>query len=222
MQLSEKTLTVLKNFAKFNENILIEEGSVLKTMTNQKNVFATATIEEEFPREVPIYNLTEFLNALSLFKAPELEFEDAYIEIKDTSGQGIKYFYADKSVLAYPEKDIAFKKKDLEFKLTAVKLEKVLLAARTLNLPNVTLVNDGEKLFLRAHDAANATSNKFDVTIDDFDVSDVKEFQAHFKMENLRLLELDYDVAVNLQGIASFSNENYNLVYLIGLATAKK
>ena len=46
MKLSNKTLEVLKNFSNINQNILIEEGNVLRTISTMKNILGRATIEE--------------------------------------------------------------------------------------------------------------------------------------------------------------------------------
>ena len=78
MKLSEHTISVLKNFASINQNLVIREGSELQTMSAMKNIVARSGVEENFPKEVAIYDLNEFLAALSLFSSPILEFDDQY------------------------------------------------------------------------------------------------------------------------------------------------
>ena len=79
MKLSDSTLTVLKNFAGINNSILVKEGSQLRTISVAKNILAEAEIPEDFPRDVAIYDLNQFLNGLSLHQDPNLDFtEDAY------------------------------------------------------------------------------------------------------------------------------------------------
>ena len=73
MKLSNKTLDVLKNFSNINQNILIEEGNVLRTISTMKNILGRATIVENFPKEFGIYDLNEFLGVLSLTKDSEIE-----------------------------------------------------------------------------------------------------------------------------------------------------
>ena len=60
MKLSDKTLTILKNFAGINNSILVKEGTNLRTISVAKNIHAEATIEEDFPREFGIYDLNQF------------------------------------------------------------------------------------------------------------------------------------------------------------------
>ena len=76
MKLSEHTISVLKNYANINQNLVVKEGNELLTMSSMKNIVAKATVEESFPRELAIYDLNEFLASISLFTNPILEFED--------------------------------------------------------------------------------------------------------------------------------------------------
>jgi hypothetical protein len=74
MKLSDKTLTLLKNFSSINQSILFKEGSSLRTISVMKNILAEATIEEELPKDFGIYDLNQFLNGLNLHQNAELDF----------------------------------------------------------------------------------------------------------------------------------------------------
>ena len=86
MKLSEHTISVLKNFASINQNLVIKEGNELQTMSAMKNIVSKATVEENFPREFAIYDLNEFLASLSLFKNPLLSFDEQSLEMKELQG----------------------------------------------------------------------------------------------------------------------------------------
>ena len=81
MKLSIETKEILKNFSTINQNLVIKEGSKISTMSAMKNIIANATVTENFPKEFAIYDLNEFLAALSLFTKPELDFKDDYVMI---------------------------------------------------------------------------------------------------------------------------------------------
>ena len=49
MKLSEQTVNILKNFSTINQNILVKEGSQLRTMSTMKNILAEAEVTEAFP-----------------------------------------------------------------------------------------------------------------------------------------------------------------------------
>jgi len=51
MKLSEKTLTLLKNFSNINQSILFKQGSSLRTISVMKNILAEATIDEDLPTD---------------------------------------------------------------------------------------------------------------------------------------------------------------------------
>ena len=60
MKLSEHTTSVLKNFASINQNLVIKEGKTISTMSAMKNIVAKAEVDEDFPREIAIYDLNDF------------------------------------------------------------------------------------------------------------------------------------------------------------------
>ena len=51
MKLSDKTISLLKNFSTINQSILFKEGNSLRTISVVKNILAEATIEEDLPKE---------------------------------------------------------------------------------------------------------------------------------------------------------------------------
>ena len=76
MKLSEQTVNILKNFSTINQNILVKEGTQLRTMSTMKNILAEANVTEMFPRDFGIYDLNEFLGVLTLVKDAELKFDN--------------------------------------------------------------------------------------------------------------------------------------------------
>ena len=130
MNLSDKTLTILKNFAGINNSILVKQGNQLRTISVAKNILAEASIDEEFPRDFGIYDLNQFLNGLGLHQDPELDFkEESYLNIREGKRR-VKYFFADPQVIiSPPEKEITLPSEDVHFQLETVALEKLLKAA---------------------------------------------------------------------------------------------
>ena len=59
MKLSDKTLTLLKNFSSINQSILFKHGSSLRTISVMKNILAEAQIDEEIPKDFGIYDLNQ-------------------------------------------------------------------------------------------------------------------------------------------------------------------
>ncbi len=66
MEISENTMSILKNFSEINSNMLFKQGNALRTMSEARNVLATAHVDQDFPQQFGIYDLKEFIGVLSL------------------------------------------------------------------------------------------------------------------------------------------------------------
>ena len=214
MNLSDKTLTVLKNFAGINNSILVKEGNQLRTISVAKNILAEAYISEDFPRQFGIYDLNQFLNGLSLHQDPDLDFSpDSYVSIRE-GRRSVKYFYADPQVIiAPPEKEITLPSEDVHFQLESTSLEKLLKAAAIYQLPDFSVIGESGVVKLVVRDKKNDTSNSFSVDVADTD----KQFVFNFKVENIKIIPGSYDVVVSQKLLSKFTNDTYNLKYYIAL-----
>jgi len=214
MNLSDKTLTILKNFAGINNSILVKEGNRLRTISIAKNILAEAQIDEDFPREFGIYDLNQFLNGLGLHQNPDLDFSpESYISIKE-GVRRVKYFYADPNVIiAPPEKEITLPSEDIHFQLESLSLEKLLKAAAVYQLPDLSAVGEAGVVKLVVRDKKNDTSNEFAVIVGETD----KVFSFNFKVENIKIIPGAYDVVVSSKLLSRFTNTQHDLKYFIAL-----
>ena len=214
MKLSDNTLNVLKNFAGINNSILVKEGNKLRTISVAKNILAEANITEEFPRDVAIYDLNQFLNGLSLHADPDLDFSpDSYITIKEGKRR-VKYFYADPQVIvAPPEKEITLPTEDVCFQLDSTALDKLLKAAAVYQLPDLSAIGEAGVVKLVVRDKKNDTSNEYAVVVGETD----KNFVFNFRVENIKIIPGAYDVVVSSKLLSKFSNTRYDLQYYIAL-----
>jgi len=214
MKLSDKTLTVLKNFAGINNSILVKQGTQLRTISVAKNILAEAAIDEEFPKDFAIYDLNQFLNGLGLHQDPELDFkEKSYLNIREGKRR-VKYFFADPAVIiSPPDKEISLPTEDVHFQLDSITLEKLLKAAAVYQLPDLSAVGEAGVVKLVVRDKKNDTSNEFAIVVGETD----KEFSFNFKVENIKIIPGAYNVVVSSKLLSQFTNENYNLKYFIAL-----
>jgi len=214
MNLSDNTLTILKNFAGINNSILVKQGNSLRTISVAKNILAEASIDEEFPKDFAIYDLNQFLNGLGLHQDPELDFtEDSYLTIREGKRR-VKYFFADPAVIiSPPEKEITLPSEDVHFQLDSTSLEKLLKAAAVYQLPDFSVIGEAGVVKLVVRDKKNDTSNEFAIVVGETD----KEFAFNFKVENIKIIPGAYDVVVSSKLLSKFTNSNYNLTYYIAL-----
>ena len=217
MKLSEHTTSVLKNFATINQNLVIKEGKTISTMSAMKNIVAKAEVDEDFPREIAIYDLNEFLAALSLFTNPVLDFSENYVMITEEgkTGNSLKYFYSDPSVVTTPSSEITMPKTEVNFSLDSSDLSKVQRAASVIGSPDLVLEKNGVGSYLTVKDKKNDTANNYSL---DVDVEGQGDYNFYFKVENLKLMPLTYDVKVSSKNISHFKSQTSNAVeYWIAL-----
>jgi hypothetical protein len=214
MKLSDSTLAVLKNFAGINNSILVKKGNQLRTISVAKNILAEAEIPEDFPRDVAIYDLNQFLNGLSLHQDPNLDFtEDSHITIKEGKRR-VKYFYADPQVIiAPPDKEINLPTQEICFQLESNSLEKLVKAAAVYQLPDLSVIGKNNEIHMVVRDKKNDTSNEYSIYVGETD----SEFELNFKMENIKIIPGPYDVVISSKLLSEFTNKQYNLKYFIAL-----
>jgi hypothetical protein len=210
MKLSKETTALIKNFAGINSNLLLKSGNKLATISAQKNVMADATVSETFP-DFGIYDLNEFLGAMSLFEDPELDFSEKYVTIKQ-GNMSIKYFAADASVLTAPQKAITFPEAEIQFSITSAMLNMIHRTASVLRAADVSIVGDGSTITAVVGDKKNATGNSYSEPVGTTD----KSFKVNLKVENLKMIPGDYTVSISSKKISRFKG-NGDLVYYVAV-----
>ena len=213
MKLSKDTLALFKNYAGINSNLLLKAGNKLSTISAQKNVMSDVTVTETFPVDFGIYDLNEFLGAMSIFEDPELTFEDKVCKITQGS-MSIKYFAADASVLTAPSKSITFPAAEINFELSNQMLTMIQRTASVLKASDVSIVGEAGKITIVVGDKKNATGNSFSEPVGTTD----KTFKVNLKVENLKMIPGDYSVSVSSKKISRFkSSTTSDLVYYVAV-----
>ena len=216
MKLNQTTQDILKNFSEINTNILIKPGSELNTISTMKNILAKATINENFDREFGIYDLNEFLSVVSSLDKPELTLQEKHLTISaEGSRSKVKYFYSDPSVIVSPTKEVNMPESDVTFTLSESNLAQLRKMAAILSSPDLALIGTkGGDVVLKVCDKKNDTSNKFDIVVGE---NATANYTFYFKVENLKMISGDYDVAVSSKSIAHFTNTKLPIEYWIAL-----
>ena len=216
MNLSNDTKEVLKNFSSINQNLMVNGGNVIGTMSAMKNIVAKATIPDTFQNEFAIYDLNEFLSALSLFKKPSLNFSEKTVKLdEEGGGSSLNYFFSDPSIVTSPKTDITMPSVDVEFTFTQDTFNQIMKASAVLGTPDVEVKGTvGGDINLVVTDRKNDTSNDFSMKVGENSSSTFSHF---FKVENLKLLSGDYNVQVSNKGISHFKNVSKDIEYFIAL-----
>lgn len=217
ISISTTTIDALKNFLSINKSINIKPGKVLSTLSVNKNIMARYEIDEEFPREVPIYDLSVFIGALGLCQSPELDFtNDTCLVIKDsTTKSKSKIYYSDPDmILSAPEKELEVPSADVSFTLSWENLSRLQRASSTYGVQDLCLYGSEGSMHMCVTDKKNDTSNVYSIELGETD----KEFCHCFKMENLKLMpNHTYEVSIHMGKVALFKSTSCNLKYWIAL-----
>lgn len=204
MNLSEQTIAILKNFSTINSSILINQGSVIKTISPVKTAFARAQIEETFPQDFAIYDLPKFLGALSIFKQPELNFFEKYLTVSEGL-QTIRFGYADPSmIVAAPSKEVTLPSNDVQFSINQEAFQRILRSLGILGLPEVAITGENGVVCIKTINSKDVGSDNFSIEVGETQ----HNFNAVFKSENLKLMNKDYTVTLSFKGLAEFASDN--------------
>ena len=216
MKLNQNTIDTLKNFAGINTNILIKEGDELSTISTMRNIFARAKVSDSFTNQFGIYDLNEFLSAVSGFSKPELTLKDKYLTISSEGSRSkVKYYYSDPSVIVSPQKEVNMPEADVTFSLSESNYKELLKMAAILKSPDLALIGTkGGDIILKVCDKKNDTSNSFDIVVGQGATAD---YTFYFKVENMKMLDGDYDVSVSSKSISHFKNKKLPIEYWIAL-----
>lgn len=219
MKLSEGTVQILKNFSGINQSLQFKAGTTLKTISPLKTIFVEATIGENFPKEFALYDLNKLLAKVSLYKDAELGFEDDKLTINTENKKKsdfIKYC-SPKVIVTPPEKAITFGAPDCSFSVSEEDLDWMRKSAGISGSPNFVFESDGTTINFIATDVKDDSADQSKIEIG---TGDGKEFRVVMKVENFKLLDGSYDVAIAKKGLAQFKHKTIPITYYIAIEAA--
>ena len=221
MELTENTLQVLRNFASIHQNIVIQEGNVLRTVSEAKTVLARSEIDVEFPSSFGVYDLGELLSVLSLVESPRIAFDEKFLTIADGSGRSsVKYFYSDPNILTSSSKDISMPDPDVSFRLDRDTMNKIKRAASVFGHTDVSVTKEDGSIVLTVLNNEDPTANTMKIVVDGS--SDLDDFKLIFNINNLKMIDGDYDVYLSSKLISHFVNTESNVEYWVALQKTSK
>ncbi len=214
MKLSEKTTTLLKNFSNINQSILFKKGNKLRTISHLKNILAEATVDENFPKDFGIYDLSQFLSGMYILKNPELDFEnEKYVVIHEGKTKSKYFFSSENTIVTPPDKQLTLPSEDVSFTMKQKDLDQLLKAAGIYQLADLSVVGENGVVKLVVRDKKNDSSNDFSIVVGET----TSKFVFNYRVENIKILPGTYEVVISKNNISRFTNSEYNLIYHIAL-----
>jgi len=212
MQISNETIQILKNFAAVNSNILIRKGKTLSTISTAKNIFAKATVAEDFPVEVAVYDLNSLLALLTLMENQDVEFGEKSLTISKNNGK-FEYFYSNASVIvAAPDKSIEIDN-HFQFQLSAEDVNMIMKAANITAAPTISVIAKDGTVVLTIGDKKNDTANTYKKTIGASDDA----FECHMSVDNFKIVPDAYTVTVSKKKLFHFQHATKAIEYFIAM-----
>ncbi len=212
MKITQRTFQILKNFSSINQTLCVNKGNKIRTVSTNKTIMAEATVQEEFPREFALYDLSEFLGVVSLFDNPDFDFDTYYVQITDDAKASSNYFYAEKSMVTVPpEKMVQLPDQPIQFTLGDKVLKHVLQAAGVMKLPEIVVQGDGDIIRLVTTNTKNTTGHEFAYDVGKTD----QRFKMVFNVDNLKLISGTYDVTISSKKMSKFTLSDGSMTYFI-------
>jgi len=219
INISNDTLSILKNFSNINSNVVLKPGQKIKTISEAKNILAIAEVAEDFPHDMGIYDLNEFLSVFSIVDDGKLEFAEKSVKISNGKSR-VQYFFAEPSILTTPQKDITMPDCEVNLVLTKSILDQVRKAASVLGHTEMAIVGTSNGIQIRVQDSKDSTANTYEIELS----SDAQERDFEFVMNisNLKLMEGDYNVGISSKLISNWKNTTKPVEYFIALEKNSK
>ena len=208
---SKNTLSILKNFASLNSNLLVKPGKVIKTITPSKNGMAIATVDETFNTEFGIWDLNKFLGVISLFNNPTFDFGAKSMKIKNVGSSVVTYYYSEPRLLSVPTKDVIMPEVNVSITLTEKQFTELQKAASVMQLPDLSFASDNGQIVAMVSDLTDPTSNTYKIVANE--KYNGVDFQFNFKMENIKIVSGDYKINFAKNTVGEFIHQSISLTY---------
>lgn len=214
MQLSDDTISLLTNFGAINSNIVLRPGQQLKTISEAKNILAVADIVEDFPTEMGIYDLNEFLSTYSLVDDATLMFEGNSVQIANNTNR-VKFYFAEPSILTTPDKDITMPTSEVNIILTEEILSKTKKAASVLGHLDVAIIGTDDSISIKILDTKDSSANTFETDLGPNTTG--HKFSFVMNISNMKIIDGEYDVQISSKLISKWTNKTKPVSYFIAL-----
>jgi len=216
VSISNDTLSVLRNFSSINPNVVLKPGQEVKTISEAKNILAVADIVEDFPTEMGIYDLNEFLSVVNLVNDPQLNFGDNHVDVVGGNSK-VKYFFSDSSILTTPQKDITMPDCEVTVSFTDDILSQIRKAASALGHSEMSISATEDGVNIKVFDSKDSSANIYNIQLANDAGYKEGQFEFVININNLKLLDGDYEVNISSKLISEWKNTTKPVRYYIAL-----
>ena len=213
MKLSERTISILKNYSSINGNLVVHEGNKISTISETSMIASSAELNESFDRSFGIYDLNEFLGAYTLMEDPDLDFGEDSVNIR-SKNSCLVYRFSDPSILTSPKKEFKLPSREVEINLSSGDIEHIRKASFILKASTLSLVGENGKVKLSVSDPSNPTANLYEAELSGYTETN---FNLQFLIDNLKLMPDDYRITISSRLISEWEAINNKVKYWVAL-----
>lgn len=228
IKISPDTISVLENFASINKSVFLRPGNELRTISLGSTTAAVARIKEDFPHEVPLHDIMNFLSAMKLFSDPSIELHEdqRHMIITEADGKASVMFNYSAAELIKRPKDgrPRIQGTTLTFRLTEQQNSNLVKATSVFKKPEWAVISDGKSIKVTTFNSKEPNSSNYSIQVDG-EPNGIKCSMV-FSFENIRLMSGNYDVIIT-ESMAQFTNTDVaalggELLYWIGIEATSK
>ena len=188
MQISKDTIAKLKNFAAINPNLVYDGNGKLKTISEAKNILASADVDIDKP--LSIYDVNEFLSIVGLIEDGDITINEKDCVISNRKSK-VRYVFADPNILTSPQKDITMPPADYAINISKEEINNILKASSTLGHNTLRIeMTEANTGAVKVVDSTGASKNDYTLFV----------ISSPTVSESLRF---SFDILINRLGLCS-------------------
>ena len=214
MQISKDTIAKLKNFAAINPNLVYDGNGKLKTISEAKNILASADVDIDKP--LSIYDVNEFLSIVGLIEDGDITINEKDCVISNRKSK-VRYVFADPNILTSPQKDITMPPADYAINISKEEIDNILKASSTLGHNTLRIeMTEANTGAVKVVDSTGASKKDYTLfAISSPTVSESLRFSFDILINNLKLMADSYTVHLSSKLISKWEGNKAN--YFIAL-----
>lgn len=211
LKLSKQTIHILNSFSALSDQMVFHKGKTQRVSVKGPRM-VEAEIEENIPLDFGIYQLKNFLQTLSLFDDPNIEFGENSLILSEGS-QKLEYFYSEIALIKEEipiEKKLKPKNIEVDFIIDIATLAKFKKAANILGMEYVLFSGDGSRVTMAIKNInTSSISNSYVLDIADTN----HKFNLIVDLSKWIMVDGDYRIQLSSSRQMLFHHQNIPLLY---------
>ncbi|AFX93546.1 DNA polymerase processivity factor [Serratia phage phiMAM1] len=216
IKLSERTSVLLANAATISPSIVLQPGKFLRTISDSSSILMIAQIEEEFPHEFPILDISKLLSILKLknFKTCDLDFTTDKVVLKGDKVEAT-FWRSAKELTTLPPDGLVLENQDYQAEISHDQLSEFIRACSVLGHKIAKLVNSGGKSYLVGTNPEIDNSNDYTLELGETDMGDCS---LMVEVGNLKVVEGNYTIKAYAETqVINLVSADASINYYIGM-----